>query len=128
MKIKLLEYINNNKEVTIGAIWRDIEEFRGEVSWVPEPNIIIWSGCSEVGIDTLIELLLQEEIFIKEVPAYWYLLEGKMLNYPFVNNQKSRSKKMHWLPISLLSKEECIRQGRMELDQHLKKLVGFRSE
>ncbi len=128
MKNKLLEYINKNKEVTIAAIWRDIEEFRGEFNWDSGPNTIIWTGCSAEGIDGLIELLRQEEVFIKEVPFFWYILEGRMLDYPIANNRNYRSSKPHWLPISLISKDECVRQGRMKLDQKLKKLTGFKTK
>lgn len=73
---------------------------RGNYEWIlGAPNIVVWSGMSQVAIDAFESV----RNLIEPVPSHWlcYMMDGATLALPLVKSARAQGyKKPHWLPVS----------------------------
>ena len=108
MKQVILNYIRQNKEVTMAAMCRDIPQVNGNCIWSTDLNVIIWDKCSQEAIDALQRLILEGYIFIKPISILQAIVDGNIINYPIANKAINRYRSPHWLPIAFVISFEYL--------------------
>jgi hypothetical protein len=66
------------------------------------PNIVLWSGLSQEGLDSIQSLLKEKKIRFVEASVLTYFADGGALNLP-IAKRLTNYKKPHWLPVCFRS-------------------------
>ena len=85
------------------------DEMKGDL-WISapgHPNLIIWTGVSQVFIDALFSAEMRKKIQMDPSISLIYMMDGKFLDLPEAKNGKKDYKKPHWLPVSFSVREEA---------------------
>lgn len=123
MSDRIVEMIERNGDVTFATIFNALgEEAKGEFSWEPRPNVVLWTGMSQTLIDTL-EGLMRDRIELR--PSHWlcYFFDGAALRLPLAKSPSLRGyKKPHWLPVAFTMQKQT---SRADVKARPKKNIGL---
>lgn len=106
MKDQILKYIQKIEHVSFQELAREIDGFSGELP-MPLPgyeNIIVWHALSQKAGQSLIELLISEEIYAHPFKADIAFAEGgEFPSFPIAKTLKHYTSP-HWFPMTLTTK------------------------
>jgi hypothetical protein len=102
-------FIADRDRVSIVEIGRFLDrqgiETHGDYWFEVVPNIVAWSGMSEVFADLLVELRTRCNVETKPAHPLVYFIDGRMVRLPVVKRfPKGGYKKPHWLPVTFSPK------------------------
>lgn len=96
---KFYQYIKRSGDASFAELSRIAgEEGRGDLAWEIVPNVMLWSGMSQLMIDAL--RFLRERV--EPVPAHClvYFCDGAVPQLPIAKRlPKAGYKTQHWLPV-----------------------------
>lgn len=97
---RIVEFIRQRRYVTFVELERYFGEFSGEYTWWLDGrcNLLLWSGMSEVFIDTLSALLKRGAVVMRPASLLTYLVDGCILKLPLAKG-RYRYRTPHWVPV-----------------------------
>ena len=103
MKNIILEYIRKNNGTSYAELERLFEQhsydYIGNIETVSSSNshVVFWCGWNKQAFEILAELMREKEIERVPCDSIIYLIDGKGLKYPVLNDI-SDVRTIHWLP------------------------------
>lgn len=108
MKNEILKIIKERENVSFAELSKKINGFDGNSSLVLTDNsmVSLWVNMSEMAINSITQLVNANEIYFIPCKPFTYLLDGICLNMPVVKQAGRKYKKIHWLPVLMVTKEK----------------------
>lgn len=100
LKAALFDYLRNNDLVTFVELLARFPEMQGD-QWMAKdnPNLVVWDGLTDAGIDAIQELLTEKRAFFWVVPPSVYVAQGVTLTLPIATRGDYTDR--HWMPVAL---------------------------
>lgn len=97
---KIYELIRRLNHVSFSELEK-LEGFAGDCALRTEhENVVLWNNCSRQAADTMVRLLEEKKIEMKQVELIVYMIDGHRLPTLPVAKSNYNYKKPRWLPVT----------------------------
>ena len=100
MRNAIMKFIETHQHASFVELCNMIPGFEGDKIWYLDHGILLWDGCSEEAIETMIPLMMSGAISFTVAHPLVYIIDGFLPSYPIAKSPTKVYKKYHWLPVT----------------------------